>query len=66
MVQQRRQEMGVRLALGAQPADIPWSVLGHGAKLPTVGALRYEQVARRNKVSPVSLRTGCARGRRCS
>ena len=39
MVQQRRQEMGVRLALGAQPSDILRSVLGHGAQLLALGAL---------------------------
>jgi putative ABC transport system permease protein len=39
MVRQRRQEIGVRLALGAEPADILRHVLFHGAKLLAVGAL---------------------------
>jgi putative ABC transport system permease protein len=38
MVQQRRQEIGVRLALGADPMDILRQVLTHGAKLLAVGA----------------------------
>jgi predicted lysophospholipase L1 biosynthesis ABC-type transport system permease subunit len=37
MVQQRRQEIGVRLALGAEPTQILRLVLGHGAKLLAVG-----------------------------
>ena len=37
MMQQRRQEIGVRLALGAQPGDILQRVLAHGLKLMAVG-----------------------------
>ncbi len=36
-VGQRRQEFGVRMALGATPARLVGSVLGHGARLALVG-----------------------------
>jgi ABC-type lipoprotein release transport system permease subunit len=39
MVRQRRQEIGVRLALGAEPADILRSVLAHGGKLLAAGGV---------------------------
>ena len=38
-VQQRRQELGVRLALGAQPSQIRQLILGNGAKLAITGLL---------------------------
>ena len=36
-VSQRRTEIGIRVALGAQPRDLLWMVLRHGAALATVG-----------------------------
>jgi predicted permease len=38
MVNRRRQELGVRLALGAQRPDLLWLVIRHGLKLTAVGA----------------------------
>jgi hypothetical protein len=37
LVAQRRQEMGVRLALGAGAADVRWLVMGHGLWLTAIG-----------------------------
>lgn len=37
MGEQRRQEMGVRIALGARPGDIAWLMLGGGLRLVGVG-----------------------------
>jgi putative ABC transport system permease protein len=37
MVAQRTQEIGVRMALGAQPRSILTLILGHGTKLALVG-----------------------------
>lgn len=39
VVQQRRKEIGVRLALGAEPMDILRQVLMHGSKLLAAGAV---------------------------
>lgn len=36
-VAQRRQEIGVRLALGAPPSRVLWLVIGHGLKLTLAG-----------------------------
>jgi len=38
LVAQRRQELGVRLALGAGAADLRWLVMGHGLTLTLIGA----------------------------
>lgn len=38
LVAQRRQELGVRLALGAGAADVRWLVMGHGLLLTLIGA----------------------------
>lgn len=37
--QQRTQEIGIRMALGAQPLEIRWMVLRHGLTLAVVGVL---------------------------
>lgn len=37
LVQARAREMGIRLALGAQRADVRWLVLRHGATLLVIG-----------------------------
>jgi putative ABC transport system permease protein len=37
-VVQRRREFGVRIALGARPADVVWLVVRHGARLALLGA----------------------------
>jgi hypothetical protein len=37
LVAQRRQELGVRLALGAAAADVRWLVMGHGLWLTAIG-----------------------------
>ncbi|HUR20134.1 MAG TPA: ADOP family duplicated permease [Vicinamibacterales bacterium] len=39
LVAQRRQELGVRLALGAGTADVRWLVMGHGLWLTSIGAV---------------------------
>jgi len=39
LVSQRTQEIGVRMALGAQRHDIMHLVLGHGTKMTTFGAM---------------------------
>jgi predicted permease len=39
LVVQRTQEFGIRLALGAQPRDVLWMVLGKGALLAAFGTL---------------------------
>jgi predicted permease len=39
LVSQRTQEIGVRVALGAQPRDILQLVLSHGTRMTTLGAL---------------------------
>jgi putative ABC transport system permease protein len=36
-IAQRAREFGVRVALGAQPADVRWLVLSHGLKLAAAG-----------------------------
>jgi ABC-type antimicrobial peptide transport system permease subunit len=38
-VVQRTGELGIRMALGAQPRNVLWLVLGKGAILVTIGAL---------------------------
>ena len=37
LVQSRWREMGIRIALGAQRAQVRWMVVGHGARLLTLG-----------------------------
>ena len=39
LVQTRWREMGIRLALGAQRAQVRWMVVGHGARLLTIGTV---------------------------
>jgi putative ABC transport system permease protein len=39
LVSQRKSEMGIRLALGAQPWDILRLILGQGLKLITIGVI---------------------------
>ena len=39
VVAQKTREMGIRLALGAQPSDVLRLILGHGAKLALAGVL---------------------------
>jgi predicted permease len=38
-VQQRRREMGIRMALGATPTDVQFMVLGEGIRLITIGVI---------------------------
>jgi putative ABC transport system permease protein len=38
-VSQRRHEMGIRVALGAQPRDLFMMVLGHTGRVASVGAM---------------------------
>jgi predicted permease len=38
-VRQRRREMGIRLALGAEPRDVQYLVLGEGVRLITFGVI---------------------------
>lgn len=39
VVRQRRREIGVRLALGAEPKSVMWMVVGQGMRLAGLGAL---------------------------
>ncbi|MGH7636932.1 MAG: FtsX-like permease family protein, partial [Gemmatimonadaceae bacterium] len=39
LVQTRWREMGIRLALGAQRAQVRWMVVGHGTRLLTIGTV---------------------------
>ncbi|MEP6783667.1 MAG: FtsX-like permease family protein, partial [Acidobacteriota bacterium] len=38
-VQQSTQEIGIRMAIGAQRTDVAWSFLGRGAGLAAIGAV---------------------------
>ena len=53
IVSQRRREIGVRMALGAERPDVVWMVCGHGVALAGIG------IAMLSDVDPlISLRTG--------
>jgi ABC-type antimicrobial peptide transport system permease subunit len=45
-VSQRRQELGIRLALGAQAHDVQWMVLAQGARLAVAGVAAGTAAAR--------------------